>query len=86
MNIDNKVIKYNRYANGGEAVDRLADCMKVLKYMAINGAITRYEANEIGVGRLAARIHDLRFKYHKNIVDAWSGHGMKKHKKYWIGS
>lgn len=36
----------------------------VLVYMARHGSITQYQANELGIGRLAARIADLKKRGH----------------------
>ena len=36
----------------------------VLVYMARHGSITQYQANELGIGRLAARIADLKRRGH----------------------
>lgn len=36
----------------------------VLVYMARHGSITQYQANELGIGRLAARVADLKKQGH----------------------
>ena len=36
----------------------------VLVYIARHGSITQYQANELGIGRLAARVADLKKQGH----------------------
>ena len=39
----------------------MKQCEQILKYMDENGSISSYQAMiDLGVGRLASRIHDLR--------------------------
>lgn len=53
--------------------DSVNQCNAIVRYMNENGSITALEAMmQLGVGRLAARIHDLREKGY-NILTTRSG-------------
>lgn len=61
---------------------------RIYRYCKDNGSITGWEAmKELGIMRLASRIHDMRSKF--NIVDVWvddiNRYGEKvRYKKYVI--
>lgn len=42
-------------------------CMKIIRFIDEYGGITQREAYKLGCTRLAARIHDIRHKYGKEV-------------------
>lgn len=62
---------------------------RIVRFCKDNGSITAWQAmKELGIMRLASRIHDMRSKY--SITDIWvddiNRYGDKvRYKKYFVG-
>lgn len=62
---------------------------RIVRFCKDNGSITAWQAmKELGIMRLASRIHDMRSKY--SITDIWvddiNKYGDKvRYKKYFVG-
>lgn len=62
---------------------------RIVRFCKDNGSITSWQAmKELGIMRLASRIHDMRSKY--SITDIWvddiNRYGDKvRYKKYFVG-
>lgn len=60
----------------------MTQCQEVLQHIEVNGCITTMDAFDLGITRLASRIHDLRkmgYNIRSETVYAKNRHGKNIH-------